>query len=217
MTRTLRRLTVALSLLIAPTALGVAAFETEARAGAPATPGPVSGALKGKIDPLVEYLRTNKMPTPARTKKVSTDLAAIIDFDAMAKDSLGDEWGKHSTVEQKEFSDLLKQLVEKNYTKRLDEFANYRIDWTEEKTDAKTGETTVKSKATNLKNSREPATLIDYTLRKRGNDWVVVDIIPEGASYVSTYKKEFTKILKKPAPDGGWTVMINKMKKKLAE
>lgn len=215
MTRSLRRITVALSLLVAPALLGVAAIETEARAGTAVTPGPVSASLKSKLDPIVEYLRNNKTPSAARTKKVNGDLAGLIDFDAMAKDSLGDEWAKRSAAEQKEFSDILRQLVEKNYSKRLDEFVNYDIKWTAES--VKGSDATVKTNATNLKNTREPAVLIDYTLRKRGNDWVVVDIIPEGASYVTTYRKEFTKILNKPAPDGGWDKLIAKMKKKLAE
>ncbi len=211
MSRTLRRLSLVASLLVAPASLATLAAVAPAHAAENAS---ATGFLKERQTGLMKTLRASK-PGPERAKKVNAELATFIDYDEMARASLGDEWGKRNDAERKQFTDLLRQLIEKNYTKRMDEMVDYEVDYKSEATNS--GDTTVKTEAHNLKDRRAAAVLVDYVLRKKGAAYVIVDIIPEGSSYVKTYYKEFTKVLKKPAPDGGWDALIAKMNKKLKE
>lgn len=212
MSRTIRRLALVTSLLVAPAMLAVVAPESVARAAVSAT---ASGYLKGKQDALVALMSDKTKSADDRAKAVNAELLKLIDYTEMAKASLGAEWAKRSDAEQKQFKGLLQQLIEKSYKKRLDELAGYKVSYDSESTSG--SDTTVKTTAKNQKDNRAAPLLIDYVLRKKGSDYVIVDIVPEGSSYVKTYHKEFTKVLKKPAPDGGWDALIAKMNKKLAE
>lgn len=214
MSRTIRRIALAASLLVAPAVLAVVAPEPSAKAAESATTA--SLYLKQKQDLLIAMITDPKVKSAdERAKNVNAELLKLIDYTEMAKASLGDEWAKRSDAEQKQFKGLLQQLIEKNYKKRLDELANYTVAYNSESSSGT--DTTVKTTATSKKDNRAAPLLIDYVLRKKGSDYVIVDIIPEGSSYVKTYNKEFTKVLKKPAPDGGWDALIAKMNKKLTE
>jgi phospholipid transport system substrate-binding protein len=212
MTRTIRRLSFVASLLAAPAFVGLVAPVATAQAAE--TGDSATAYLKTKQNGLTKILKDNK-PGPARTQKVNAELDTLIDYDEMARASLGDEWGKRSEGERKQFTELLKQLIQKNYTKRMDDLVEYDIAYKSEQPTG--GDTTVKTEAKSQKDKRAAPVLVDYVLRKKGSSYVIVDIIPEGSSYVRTYNKEFTKILKKPVPDGGWDALVAKMKKKLAE
>jgi ABC-type transporter MlaC component len=216
MSRTLRRIALAASLLVAPALLAVVAPESAAKAAESATTA--SGFLKTKQDLLIGMLSDPKVKSAdERAKNVNAELLKLIDYTEMAKASLGDEWGKRSEAEQKQFKGLLQQLIEKSYKKRLDDLSGYKVTYDSEST-GKDGDTTVKTTATNKKDNRAAPLLIDYVLRKKGSDFVIVDIIPEQSSYVKTYHKEFKKVLdKKPADGGGWDGLIAKMNKKLTE
>jgi phospholipid transport system substrate-binding protein len=214
MSRTIRRIALAASLLVAPALIAVVAPESDATAAESATTA--SGFLKVKQDLLIGMLSDPKVKSAdERAKNVNAELLKLIDYTEMAKASLGEEWGKRSDAEQKQFKGLLQQLIEKSYKKRLDELGGYKVSYDSESTS--NGDTTVKTTAKNQKDNRAAPLLIDYVLRKKGSDYVIVDIVPEGSSYVKTYNKEFTKVLKKPAPEGGWDALIAKMNKKLTE
>lgn len=149
--------------------------------------------------------------SPEREKKVDAELKLLVDYDDMAKIALGAEYDQHPKEEIAEFTDILRQLIEKNYKKRLQDTLNYRIVATGE--EPKNSDVLVKTQATNLKDKKAAVVLIDYVLRKKGGTWIAVDLIPEGSSMARTYNKEFTKVIKKD----GWPALIKRMKNKLAK
>ncbi len=212
MSRTIRRLAFVASLLVAPALVAVVAPESAAHAQTATT---ASEFLKDKQAKLLKLLRENK-PSAERTTKLNAELANLIDYEEMAKGSLGtDEWGKHSEAERTQFTGLLKQLIVKSYTKRLDDLVDYDVAYKSES--ASGSDTTVKTEAKSQKDKRAAAVQVDYVLRKKGSGYVIVDIVPEQSSYVKTYNKEFTKVLKRTGSDGGWDALIAKLNKKLAE
>ena len=149
--------------------------------------------------------------SPEREKKVDAELKLLVDYDDMAKVALGAEYDKHSKEELAEFTDILRQLIEKNYKKRLQDTLRYKIVVTGE--EPKASDFLVKTQATNLEDKKAAVVLIDYVLRKKNGAWIAIDLIPEGSSMAKTYNKEFTKVIKKD----GWPSLIKKMKDKLAK
>jgi phospholipid transport system substrate-binding protein len=169
-----------------------------------------SSFLDGKLKTVRGLLNTP--PTPDREKKLDAELTTLVDYDEMAKVALGEEeFKKHSKEEIAEFTSILKQLIEKNYKKRLQDTLNYEIS---NKGEAPTGsDTLVQTEAKNLKDKKASSILIDYVVRKKGSGWIVVDIVPEGSSMAKTYYKDFKKVIK----NDGWAGLIKKMKTKLAK
>ena len=207
MLRPLRRTLLAVALATSAAAFGLGAVASADTAST--SSGSATTYLKTKQETVVKLLKTAK--TPERDKKVDAELASLMDYEAMATAALGDNWGKRTDAEKKEFTDLLRQLIEKNYKKRLDDTLNYDIAYKGE--EPKGGDTLVKTEAKNSGDKRETPVTIDYVVRKKGAGFIVIDLIPEGSSMVKVYNKEFTKILNKD----GWDAVIKKMKDKLAK
>lgn len=205
MNRTLRTTLLALSL-----ALGTAAFVTPLRADAATVSPGASTFLKSKHEKVATILKSKDAD---KDKKVDAELDALIDYDQMAKDSLGEEWANRSDEEKKQFEDLLKQLIQKNYKKRLNQTLDYAITYKGE--DSKpNGDVIVHTEAQNVNDKREAPTQIDYVMRKdSAGKYTVVDLVPEGSSMIKTYRKEFGKVIK----DKGFPEVVKRMKDKLAK
>ena len=218
MFRTIRRSLFA-STLAATLAVGTAgAIVASPAPVAAASASPATAFLQGKHDKVRALLATPA--GPERDKKVDAELTQLLDYGEMAKVALGegctktadcDQYKNRSKAELDEFTGLLRQLIEKNYKKRLDQTRDYQITYKGEET--KGADTLVKTEAKNLKDKREAPVLIDYVVRKQGSGYIVVDLIPEGSSMAKTYNKEFIKVIKK----NGWSELIKKMKDKLAK
>jgi phospholipid transport system substrate-binding protein len=178
-----------------------------ASAGA-ASAGGATDVVKTKQTTLFDLL---KKETPDSTKKIGAVFDEMLDYATLAEGSLGSEWAARSDAEKAEFSDLLKQLVRKAYERNLKKTLNFNIEYVGE--DATGSAVVVKTKAVSKTNAREEPIQIAYKLASKDGTWRVQDIITEDVSLVSSYRSQFTKIIKKD----GFPALIKKMKDKLAK
>ena len=169
--------------------------------------GAATDVVKAKQTALFDLL---KQTTPDE-KKVAAIFDEMLDYSALAQASLGDEWANRTDAEKKEFTDLLKQLVRKAYEKNLKKTLNYNIDYVSE--EQKDGAYIVKTKAKSKADAREDAIEIWFKMTQKDSKWRVQDITTEGVSLVSSYKSQFTKVIKKD----GFPKLIEKMKDKIAK
>jgi phospholipid transport system substrate-binding protein len=214
MNRSFRRTLFAFALA---TGTAAVAIMPTAEAVAAPTKGDATKYLEGKHNSVIKLL-SGSAKTPAeikaRDEKVDAELNALVDYDQMAQDALGKEWEKRSDAEKKDFTDLLKQLIQKNYKKKLTQTLNYAIDYKgEEPKPAAKDDVVVHTEAKNKEDKRDTTVLIDYVLRKKGAGYIVVDLVPEGSSMIKTYNKEFKKVIDKD----GFPAVLTKMKEKLAK
>lgn len=142
-------------------------------------------------------------------KKVDDVFDQMLDYETLAKESLGKHWDELKDAEKKEFRDLLKQLVKTAYRKNLKKTLDYEVSFKGEGK-AKKG-MLVKTVAKNKKNDREEPVSIDYVLHKVDGKWRVYDIVTEGSSLVSNYKSQFRRVIKQK----GFPELMARMKKKL--
>lgn len=168
--------------------------------------GPATDALKAKQTALVDLLKAK-----GNDKKASVIFDELLDYDTIAKDSLGKEWDDRSDAEKKEFSELLKQLVRKSYERNLKKTLSYEVEYVAE--ESKDDRMHVKTKAINKAKAGEEPIEISYKMAEKDGKWVVQDITTEGVSLVKSYRSQFTKIIKKD----GFPKLITKMKDKLAK
>jgi len=173
-----------------------------------ASAGPATDVVKAKQASLFDLLR---QPSSANDKKVASIFDEMLDYQALAEASLGSEWAARTDAEKAEFSELLKQLVRKAYEKNLKRTLDFDVQYTAEET--KGNAMVVKTKAISKKNAREEPVEIAYVLVQKNGAWRVQDIVTEDVSLVSSYRSQFTKIVKKD----GFPKLIQKMKDKLAK
>ncbi len=165
--------------------------------------------VKARQNELTAILR--KPESPANQKEISAVFDRMLDYDKLAKDSLGDQWDKLSADQQKEFQGLLTQLVQRAYKKNLRKTLDYDVSFKGQ--DAAKKGYLVQTVATHKTDKRSEPISVDYALHQVGGKWLVYDIITEGSSLVGNYKSQFRRIIEK----NGFPALIEKMKKKMGE
>jgi phospholipid transport system substrate-binding protein len=170
--------------------------------------GAATDVVKDKQTKLFQLL---KQSGADNQKKIASLFDEMLDYDALAEASLGSEWAARTDAEKAQFKDLLKQLVTKSYEKNLKKTLDFEINYTGEAPDGSAikVKTTAKSKT----DARGEPVEINFKMAQKGGAWKVIDIETEGVSLVSSYRSQFTKIIKKD----GFPGLIQKMKDKLAK
>jgi phospholipid transport system substrate-binding protein len=146
-----------------------------------------------------------------RDKQVAAVLDGMISYEELAKKSLASHWTGLSETQRKEFTDVLKRLVQRNYERNIKNILDYRIDYIGE--DAAADNVVVHTRASSTSNKREEPIAIDYQLARVGDSWRVLDIVTEGSSLVNNYKNQFNRVIQKD----GYDALLKRMKDKLAK
>ena len=170
--------------------------------------GEATDLVKAKQTALFDLMRKNDA---ASNSKIAATFDEMLDYQSLAEESLGSEWASRTDAEKAEFSDLLKQLVRKAYERNLRKTLDFNIEYVEEK--AKGEAMVVMTRAVSKTDKRAEPVEIAYRLAKRDGVWRVQDIVTDSVSLVSSYRSQFTKIVKKD----GFPALIKKMKDKLAK
>lgn len=170
--------------------------------------GPATSVVQTKQTALFDLL---KQTSPDAQKKISGIFDEMLDYNALAEASLGSEWAARSDAEKAQFTDLLKQLVQKAYERNLKKILGFDVQYTGES--AEDGAVMVKTQSKSKTDARTEPIEIVFKMADKGGKWKVVDIVTEGVSLVGSYRSQFTKIIKKD----GFPALIQKMKDKLAK
>ena len=178
-------------------------------APAAALAGTATDVVQSKQSALFNLVK--QTASASNEKKIGAIFDEMLDYSALAEASLGSEWAARNDAERAEFSDILKQLVQKAYEKNLRKTIDFQIDYLGET--PKAGAVTVLTKATSKVNAREEPIEISYKMVEKDGTWRINDIITEGVSLVSSYRNQFTKVIRKD----GFPALIKKMKDKLAK
>jgi phospholipid transport system substrate-binding protein len=169
--------------------------------------GPPTDVLKAKQTTALDLL---KQSNAANQKKIDALFDQLLDYQTLTEGSLGTEWANRTDAEKAQFSDLLKQLVRNSYQRNLKKIADFNVNYLGE--DAVDGGVMVNTQSKPTTPRDEPVD-INFKMAAKDGTWKVQDIVTEGASLVSSYRSQFTKIIKKD----GFPKVIEKMKDKLAK
>ena len=123
-------------------------------------------------------------------------VAELIDFDALARSTLGDRWEKTAPKDRSRYTASLKGAMEANYLMKMrqgtsTEVEKVRTEITGEEQHG--GTVVVHTKV----QSGEDTAAIDYVMEKGSKGWRAVDVITEGVSLADTYREQVGKLLQK--------------------
>jgi phospholipid transport system substrate-binding protein len=177
-----------------------------------AADGPATESVRKANQTLSELLRKKAAPGSAEekalTKEVTTRLSTFLDVDELGKRALKDHWSKLSEQQRKEFSTLLRELVEANYLKALRSQLEYEVAYVGEK--PKDSGVSVATEVRSTKNGRKQTMSIDYVLHQSANTWRVFDLVTDGVGLVENYRSQFNKVIAKEGVAG----LLDRMRKK---
>src|SRR5215471_4849567 len=199
MSRSIRKLTLFGVGLLASLAIGPRAFAAQS----------AQDFVQSKQAQVTSLL--HQAASSQRDKQVSAVLDGLMEYDELAKRSLAAHWSELSETQHREFTDVLRKLVQRNYERNIKNILDYRVDYLGE--DPGADSVLVRTRATSKTNVREDPVAIDYKLARIGDEWKVIDIVTEGSSLVNNYKNQFHRIIQKD----GYEALIKRMKDKLAK
>src|SRR5882757_6946380 len=130
-----------------------------------------------------------------RDKQVAAVLDGMIGYDDLAKASLSAHWDELSEGQHKEFTDILKRLVQRSYEKNLKNILEYRVEYLGEEPGS--DGIVVHTRASSAEKPGDEPITIDYRLQQGNSAWKVIDIVTEGSSMVNNYKNQFHRIIQK--------------------
>lgn len=145
-----------------------------------------------------------------RSERVNKALYDTVDFSELATRALGKHWTNRTEAERAEFLDLLQRLLQANYSQQISGRKlgkDYTLEYGDERI---RGDRAVVKMTVKYDKKKHPVT---YRLTKKGNTWVVYDLVIDDVSLEETYREGYVPIIE----EDGWDGLIQLMKDRLAE
>jgi ABC-type transporter MlaC component len=185
-----------------------------AAAGTPPTSSPMADLKKSndKLDKVLHKSAPNWSPEAELERtEVRKIVGEFLDYDELARRSLGRHWETLTPKQRAEFTNTLRDLVERSYLKQLHGSPNYNIKYEKE---AKNGnEATVDATLNTTSRGKKVQVALQYKMIGKDGKWVVYDVVTDEQSMLENYRAEFNKIISKE----GFDALMKRMQKKLAE
>lgn len=131
------------------------------------------------------------------------------DFRTMSKLVLGRNWKRLDAGKRDEFVDEFTTYLANDYGTRLDRYEQEEVAVEAEQPKPR-GDVLVKTKIVGGVNN---GAIVDYRMRKKGEDWKIIDVVIEGISLVANFRDQFKEVIARSGPEG----LIRKLEEKNEE
>ncbi len=198
----------ALTLVIAASTIALAPLGVRAQADGPAT-----RYLRQRHEEVSRILRrpaASDATRAERSREVTRILSDLLDYDELSRRSLGSHWAAQSEADRREFTSLLRQLVERSYEQNLERVVDFEVRYVGET--VASDEATVRTEARSRVERRQPPVEIAYALHQDGSSWRVFDVVTDGVSLVRNYRNQFNRIIS----EHGFAELLRRMRDRLA-
>ena len=177
-----------------------------------AAAGPPTDQLKGAIDRVVKIVEDPSLKGDDRVadrraavRKIADE---IFDFNEIARRALARHWQPLTDKQRAEFVSLFSDLLERSYMSKIELYGGEKIQYVGERVDGE-----IATVATRIVTKNGTEVPIDYRLLKKGDRWLVYDVVIEGVSLVANYRTQFNKIIQ----TSSYQELVRKMKTKQEE
>ena len=145
--------------------------------------------------------------TPEEREQIKAIVGELFDFRSFSEISLGRYWKDRTDAEKDEFTDLCRQLIERNYAdpklyKKAEAVVYDGATVEGEKGEVKT-----------IVSYKTEKSTIDYQLKRSGDDWLIYDMVIDDLSIARNNRSQFRREIRKSGYEG----LVKKLKDKLAQ
>ena len=152
----------------------------------------INSMVKKKVAVIFELLGKQDIEKNERNEKIVGELNAIMDFQLAAYLSLGKHWKKISKTQKKEFVETFQQYINNYIVEKIDLYTNQKIDIGDSKI-VKKGRAELEIGIL----SGGETLQVNFKLRKnKKKEWRVYDVDIEGVSLITTFRSQFSGVLK---------------------
>jgi len=161
--------------------------------------------LQKAVDGGLEVLKEPGLNDEQKIERLRTVVYPLFDFPEMAKRSLGSHWRRRTPEQQEEFTRLFTNLLEQTYAKNIASYDGQRVSYTGEKMDG-----TYAQVDTKIVDKKGREFGVDYRMFKRGDRWLIYDVVIENISLVNNYRAQFNRVITRNSYDE----LVDKMRGK---
>jgi phospholipid transport system substrate-binding protein len=165
-------------------------------------------AVKSTVNQLMQVLEDEQLKRPdlaeQRRHEIERVVMLRVSYEEMAKRALGTPWSDISEQDRQEFVGLFVQLLRDSFAGRINQRTDEQVVYLGEQREDRFAE--VRTQLTGLKVD----TRVDFRLMRVAEDWLVYDVVIDGASVVSNYRAQFTSIIR----DVAYVGLVKKMRQK---
>jgi phospholipid transport system substrate-binding protein len=185
------------------------------KAGPPPTASPMAELKKSNTD-LDKILKKNVPGWTPEAELQRTEVRKLVgnflDYNELARRSLARHWDTLTPKQRDEFSNTLRELVERSYLRQLHGGSGgYNIKYDKEE---KTGnEALVDATLHTTSRGKKVEIALQYKMLGKNGHWLVYDVLTDEQSMLENYRAEFNKIIQKD----GFDALMKRMTKKLEE
>ena len=198
----MKRQIIAMILMVA--VLMVMPFQAYAASAKETVETSVNKLLKTLGDPAFKA-----KPKDVKITEIGNIIGEVFDFTELSKRTLGREWKKMNAEQQKEFTELFRELLQGVYADRLLAYTDQKIVFDKE-LELKKGRAEVQSNIVLSDGTKVP---IFYRLTNQSGQWKTYDLIIEGVSLVKNYRSQFREIIAKDSPEKLLQILRDKVGK----
>jgi len=154
--------------------------------------GPPTDQLRAQVDRVLRMLDDPALKDRPKERRVAVRKVAddIFDFGETARRSLGRHWAARTQAERDEFVKLFGDLLERSYISKIELYGGEKIQYGSDRIDG--DQAVVLSKLITKTGGEVP---IEYRMLRKGDRWLVYDVVIEGVSLVANYRTQFNKIV----------------------
>ena len=176
---------------------------------AAATPADDARAtMQGTVDDVLLVLDDTSLSQQAKRDRIQTIAYERFDFVTMSKLVLKRDWKRFDTTQREEFVGEFKEHLSARYGEDLGRYENEKVEVTDQQSETN-GDVTVE---TVIRGGRFDGTPVNYRLRN-ASSWLVIDVVIENVSLVSSFRKQFADVLERSGPEG----VLERLRKKNAQ
>ena len=152
----------------------------------------INSMVKKKVSVIFDLLGKQDIEKNERNEKIVGELNEIMDFKLAAYLSLGKHWKKISKTQKKEFVETFQQYINNYIVEKIDLYTNQKIDIGDSKI-IKKGRAELEIGIL----SGGETLQVNFKLRKnKKKEWRVYDVDIEGVSLITTFRSQFSGVLK---------------------
>ena len=152
----------------------------------------INNMFKKKVAVIFDLLGKQDIEKNERNEKIVGELNEIMDFQLAAYLSLGKHWKKISKTQKKEFVETFQQYINNYIVEKIDLYTNQKIDIGDSKI-VKKGRAELEIGIL----SGGETLQVNFKLRKnKKKEWRVYDVDIEGVSLITTFRSQFSGVLK---------------------
>jgi len=183
----------------------LAALPLYVHAGAPLD------TVQANVNKVLDVLRDPKLKGDSakgiKKEKLEVIYEQMFDGVELSMRTMGVNWKKLNSAQQKEFTQLYRQILEKAYIDKIFSYTNEKIVFPKESM-LSNNQAEVQTKV--ITSSKEIP--ISYNVILKGGTWKVYDVVIENVSLVRNYRSQFNSILAKNTPDQLLEILRKKVK-----